>query len=74
MPVSKKQIEKRRADVRALYERAGRHLGYALKDYESARRFSKAGQPVAAETYRDSGRRHVTQAKRFARQALADDT
>jgi len=73
MAESKKQLDKRRTDVRDLYEKAGRHLGYALREYASARRLAKAGQPAAAETYRDSGRKYMVQAKRFARQAL-DDT
>ena len=72
MAETKKRRFDRGSDVRDLYEKAGRHLGYALRDYDNASRLMKAGKPVAAETYRQSGRKFAAQARRFARQAMSD--
>ena len=73
MAETKKRRFDRGSDVRDLYEKAGRHLGYALRDYDNARRLAKVGQPEAAAVYRQSGRTYVAQAKRFARMAMSKD-
>ncbi len=54
-----------------LFENAGRHLCYALRDYAAAKRLKRQGKSDAAAIYRQSARKYMAQAKRFARQTLA---